>query len=155
MKLQNKNTTSKLKIQVKPFGVPVLDIQNSVNDPCLSDVDFHLEEKWLIFSHFYGISVYYVSSVIYNKCYSKDIIKDYLKNISHENIHSYILLFNMIFFLKVGFPLNLEEASDGDVHVKQQYYLINILKLSRSSSFTSIKTVHYFQQHFIAICLKL
>lgn len=90
----------------------------------------------------------------------KDTIKDHLKYICPLNIsnHSYILLSGMIFLLEVtvGFPVNLKQSSDWDVvNVKQQYHLINILKLSWSSSLTSIKTVHYFQCLFIAICLKL
>lgn len=63
----------------------------------------------------------------------------------------------MIFLLEatLGFPVNLKQTSDWDVvNVKQQHHLINILKLSWSSSFTSIKTVQYFQWLFIALGLK-
>lgn len=110
--------------------------------------------------NFYDISSHYISPSIYTNCHMKDTIKNHLKNIYPLNIsnYSYILLSSMIFLLEatVGFPVNLKQASDWDVvNVKQQYHLINILKLSWSSSLTSIKTVHYFQWLFIAICLKL
>lgn len=119
----------------------------------------YFKENVLISPHFCDISTLYASPTIYTKCHTKDIIKDhFFKTPLKTSNHSYILLFCIIHFLKVtvGFPANLKQVSDWDVvNVKRQYHLINILKLSWSSSFTSIKTVHYFQWLFIALYLKL
>lgn len=71
-----------------------------------------------------------------------------LKAANHMLPSSTIFLLNVT----IGFPGNLRQASDRDTaNVKEQYHLITHYSRGQLSSFTSVKTGHYFPWPCMAI----